>query len=125
MNNEIDQYIAKCPLAAQEHLNSIRDLIRSIAPEANESISYQIPTFKLHGNLVHFAAYKNHIGFYPIPSGLAQFQKELSIYKQGKGSVQFPMDKPMPLDLIEKIVRFRIKENTEKVLQNTKKGEVY
>jgi uncharacterized protein YdhG (YjbR/CyaY superfamily) len=88
--------------------------IREAAPEAVDAISYQIPTFKLNGNLVHFAAFKNHIGFYPTPSGIEAFKKELSLYKGAKGSVQFPIDKPVPYDLVRKIVLFRVKENQKK-----------
>ena len=89
----------------------MRQTIREAAPEAIETISYQMPTFKLNGNLVHFAAFKNHIGFYPTPSGIEQFKKELSPYKGSKGAVQFPLDKPAPFDLVKKIVIFRVKEN--------------
>jgi uncharacterized protein YdhG (YjbR/CyaY superfamily) len=85
--------------------------IHEAAPEAQEKISYQMPTFFLKGNLVHFAAFKEHIGFYPVPTGIEKFKKELSVYKQGKGSEQFPLDQPMPYDLITKIVKFRVKEN--------------
>ena len=92
----------------------MRQTIRKAAPEAVETISYQMPTFKLNGRgLVYFAGFKNHVGFYPIPSGIAAFEKELSPYKQGKGSVQFPMDKPVPYDLVRKIVIFRMKQNLE------------
>ena len=110
----IDDYIARYPEDVHAILQQIRQTIHEAAPEATEAISYQMPTFKLHGNLVHFAAFKNHIGFYPVPSGIKVFQDELSAYVQGKGSVQFPIDKPMPLDLISKIVVFRVKENLEK-----------
>ena len=89
--------------------------IREAAPEADERISYQIPTFALESNLVHFAAYKNHIGFYPTPSGIEEFEEELSFYVGGKGSVKFPLDNPIPYDLITKIVRFRVKENLQRV----------
>ena len=93
----------------------MRQTIKKAAPEAVEAISYQMPTFKLNGkNLVYFAAFKNHIGFYPIPSGIEAFKKELSSYKQGKGSVQFPIEKPIPYDLVKEIVIFRMKENLEK-----------
>src|SRR2546426_1403112 len=96
-------------------LQRLRLTIRKAAPEAVETISYQMPTFKLNGKgLVYFAAFKNHIGFYPIPSGIEAFKKELSRYKQGKGSVQFPIDKPIPYDLVRRIVRFRAKENRER-----------
>jgi uncharacterized protein YdhG (YjbR/CyaY superfamily) len=107
----IDDYIKTFPTDVQSILEKMRQTIRKAAPEAIEAISYQMPTFKLNGkNLVHFAAFKSHIGFYPIPSGIEAFRRELSQYKQGKGSVQFPVDKPIPYDLVEKIVRFRVKE---------------
>jgi uncharacterized protein YdhG (YjbR/CyaY superfamily) len=107
----IDDYIKTFPTYVQNILEKMRQIIRKAAPEAVEAISYQMPTLKLNGkNLVHFAAFKNHIGFYPIPSGIEAFRIELSPYKQGKGSVQFPVDKPIPYDLVEKIVRFRVKE---------------
>ncbi len=92
----------------------VRETIRASAPQAEETIKYGIPTFTLHGNLVHFGAYKHHIGFYPAPSGIEAFKKELSVYKCAKGSVQFPVDKPLPLTLITKIVKFRVKENLSK-----------
>ena len=107
----VEKYINGFPENIQKMLQQIRKTIKELAPEAEETISYAIPTFKLKGNLVHFAAFKNHIGFYPTPSGIKEFEKELSVYKQGKGSVQFPLDKPMPLELIRKIVRYRIKKN--------------
>lgn len=110
----IDEYINTFPPAIQEILRSIRQTIHEAAPDAEEAISYQMPTYKLKGNLVHFAAFENHIGFYPIPSGIEAFQTELSGYKSGKGSVQFPLDKPIPLDLIKRIVQFRVKENLAK-----------
>jgi len=110
----IDEYIQTFPKETREILENIRQTIKKTAPGAEEAISYQIPTFKLNGNLVHFAAFKNHIGFYPAPSGSAAFKKELSVYKAGKGSVQFPIDKPMPLALIKKIVKYRVKENLDK-----------
>ena len=111
----IDEYIAAFPLEVQEILEQIRSLIRRAAPEAREAIKYQIPTYVLNGNLVHFAAYKKHIGFYPTPSGIEQFKDELSAYKSAKGSVQFPIAEPVPLDLIEKIVRYRVAENRSKI----------
>jgi uncharacterized protein YdhG (YjbR/CyaY superfamily) len=92
-------------------LNELRQVIGDAAPDAQETINYQIPTFTLHGNLVHFAAFKNHIGFYPTPSGMEAFKKELSAYKGAKGSVQFPLDQPLPLTLIRRIVKYRVKEN--------------
>ena len=110
----IDEYISSFPADVQAILQKVRETIRTSAPQAEEAISYQMPTFKLNGNLVHFAAFKNHIGFYPVPSGIEKFKKELSAYLSGKGSVQFPLDKPIPYDLISKIVKFRVKENLEK-----------
>ena len=107
----IDEYIETFPNEVQRLLRKMRRTISEAAPEAVEAISYQMPTFKLHGkNLVHFAAFKSHIGFYPIPSGIKAFQKELAPYKQGKGSVQFPFDRPIPVSLVKKIVAFRVKE---------------
>ena len=110
----IDEYVKTFPADAQKILEKIREVIREAAPEAVETINYQIPTFKLNGNLVHFGAFSKHIGFYPTSSGTEKFQKEISPYKSGKGSVQFPLDKPIPYDLIRKIVLFRVKENNEK-----------
>src|SRR5688500_8039081 len=95
----IDEYIQSFPDNIQSVLQQVRKTIRSAAPEAEEVISYAIPTFKLNGNLVHFAAFKNHIGFYPAPTGMKEFEKELSRYTQGKGSVQFPLDQPIPFEL--------------------------
>lgn len=110
----IDEYIGAFPKDVQGILQRIRKTIRNAAPEAVETISYQMPTFKLNGKgLVYFAAYEKHIGFYPIPSGMKAFERELSPYKQGKGSVQFPIDKPIPYGLVRKIVVFRAKENRE------------
>ena len=106
----IDEYIAGFPKKTQLILEQIRATIKETAPNASEKIGYGIPTFTFKDtNLVHFAAFKNHIGFYPAPVGLEEFKEELSSYKQGKGSVQFPMDKPMPLDLIARIVKYRMK----------------
>lgn len=117
----IDEYIATFPKDIQTILQKIRETIRKSAPEATEAISYQMPTFKLNGNLVHFAAFKNHIGFYPVPSGIEKFKKELSAYKGAKGSVQFPLDRPIPYALISKIVKFRVKENFEKAKAKARK----
>jgi uncharacterized protein YdhG (YjbR/CyaY superfamily) len=111
--SQIDEYIACFPDDVQEILEKIRMTIRKAAPDAEETISYQMPTFALKGNLVHFAAYKNHIGFYPTSTGIEAFKKELSVYEGGKGSVRFPLDKPIPFDLISRIVKFRVKENLE------------
>jgi len=110
----IDEYIAAYPENIQRILSELRATIKAAAPQAEEKISYQIPTFALKGNLVHFAAYKNHIGFYPAPSGIEAFKQELSVYKGAKGSVQFPIDQPLPLELISKIVKFRVTENLHK-----------
>ena len=110
----IDAYIADCPKDVREKLELIRATIQKAAPEAREAIKYAIPTFVLHGNLVHFAAFKNHIGFYPAPTGMEAFKEALSVYKTGKGSVQFPLDQPMPLDLITRIVEFRVRQSLEK-----------
>ena len=107
----IDEYIAGFPNDVQEILEKVRMTIRKAAPDAKETISYQIPTFTLKGYLVHFAAFKKHIGFYPEPTGTEKFQKELSPFKGAKGSVRFPLDKAVPFDLISKIVKFRVKEN--------------
>lgn len=110
----IDEYIKTFPKDVQSILERMRQTIRKAAPGAVEAISYQMPTFKLNGkNLVHFAAYKHHIGFYPAPQGIEGFKKELSRYKGAKGSVQFPIDKPVPYDLVRKIVLFRVKGNLE------------
>lgn len=111
----IDAYIAEFPAEVQAVLQQVRAVIRSAVPDAEEAIRYAIPTFRYKGrNLVHFAGYKNHIGFYATPSGHTDFEAELSKYKQGKGSVQFPLNQPMPLDLIERIVRFRAEEESNK-----------
>ena len=117
----IDEYIAGFPPDVQAILQKIRLTIRKAAPDAKETISYQMPTFTLNGNLVHFAAFKTHIGFYPVPTGIEQFKTELAAYKQGKGSVQFPLDQPIPYGLISKIVKFRVKENLAKAAAKAKK----
>ncbi len=109
----IDVYISQFPLELQETLQTLRKVIKESAPDAEEKISYQMPTFSLHGNLVHFAAFKSHIGFYPAPSGIEAFKDELSVYKGAKGSVQFPIDKLLPYELIGRIVKFRAAENTK------------
>lgn len=110
----MDEYISTFPEGVQRILNEVRQTIKDAAPEAEETINYGIPTFTLNGNLVHFAAFENHIGFYPTPSGMEAFQKELSSYKGAKGSVQFPIDQALPLPLIRRIVEFRVKENLER-----------
>lgn len=109
----IDAYISTFPIEVRNKLKLLRETIKKAAPEAEEAIKYAMPTFTFHGNLVHFAAYKNHIGFYPAPSGIVAFEKEMSAYKKSKGAVQFPLDQPLPLDLIAKIVKFRINEQLQ------------
>jgi len=117
----IDEYIAGYPPDVQAILQRIRAIIRKAAPGAEEAIRYRLPTFVLNGNLVHFGAFKSHIGFYPTPTGTARFEKELSVYKGAKGSVQFPLDRPIPYDLITRIVEFRVKESLEKAAAKGKK----
>ena len=107
----IDAYIAAFPTNVQAILQKVRTTIKDAAPDAVETIKYGIPTFVQKGNLVHFGGYKTHIGFYPAPSAIAQFREELVAYKGAKGSVQFPLDKPIPLDLIARIVKFRVAES--------------
>jgi uncharacterized protein YdhG (YjbR/CyaY superfamily) len=110
----IDEYIDSRPKEVRARLIKLRSLIRSIVPQASEIISYQMPTFYLNGNLIHFAAHSNHIGFYPTPSGITQFRKELEKYVTSKGTIQFPLEQPLPLGLIRKIVEFRVKENSNR-----------
>ena len=118
----IEEYIATFPADVQRILKKLRQMVRKAAPEAVEAISYQMPTFKLNGkNLVHFAAFKNHIGFYPTPSGTAAFKKEIARYKSGKGSIQFPLDEPMPYDLVTRIMEFRVKEESAAVKKKKSK----
>jgi uncharacterized protein YdhG (YjbR/CyaY superfamily) len=118
----VDSYIKSFPEDVQVLLQQIRAIIRENAPEAEESIAYQMPAYKSAGKpLVYFAGYKNHIGFYATPSGHSIFEKELSKYKQGKGSVQFPLDKPLPFDLIARIVRYRMEENSLKAKKKQNK----
>jgi uncharacterized protein YdhG (YjbR/CyaY superfamily) len=117
----IDEYILQFPPEVQEILNTLRKVIKESAPDAQEKISWQMPTYVLHGNLVHFAAHKNHIGFYPAPSGIDAFKHELSEYKGAKGSVQFPIKKPLPYELISKIVKFRVAENIKDAEEKLKK----
>jgi uncharacterized protein YdhG (YjbR/CyaY superfamily) len=111
----IDEYIAGFPEPVQDALEQVRAVIKAAAPDAQEAIKYRLPTFVLNGNLVHFGAFKKHIGFYPTPSGIEKFKDELSVYENAKGSVQFPLDKPMPLKLITKIVKFRVAEARAKI----------
>lgn len=110
----IDEYIDSAPQVVHEKLKAIRAVIKEEAPEAIEKISYQMPTFAQKDNLVHFAVFKNHIGFYPAPSGIEHFKDELARYKTSKGAVQFPLDEEIPFDLIREIVRFRVQENLKK-----------
>ncbi len=110
----IDAYISQYPATVQELLQQIRTTIKKAAPKADEAISYGMPTFKLHGNLVHFAANKAHLGFYPAPSAIVAFENELKDYVTSKGAIQFPFDKKLPLALVTKIVKYRVKENLEK-----------
>jgi uncharacterized protein YdhG (YjbR/CyaY superfamily) len=110
----IDEYIADFPKDIQEKLESIRQTIKKAAPQAQEAISYGMPAFKLNGNLVYFAAFKNHIGFFPAPSGIEAFKEDLAIYQTSKGTIQFPLDKPIPFELITRIVKFRVKEALSK-----------
>lgn len=113
--NEVDIYIDQFPSNVKEKLSEMRNVIKQNAPEANESFAYGMPAYKLNGRpLVYFAGFKNHIGFYATPTGHEEFKNELAGYKQGKGSVQFPIDEPMPLDLVKRIVQFRVKENMSK-----------
>src|SRR5687767_12523744 len=125
----MDEYINSFPEDVRRILTELRQTIREVAPDAEETINYQIPTFILNGNLVHFAAFENHIGFYPAPSGMEAFKEELSGYKGAKGSVQFPIDQPLPLPLIRRIVKYRVKENVERkqkkkiVARRAEKGE--
>lgn len=113
-SNVIDEYIANFPEDVQEILQKVRKMIRQIAPDAQEKINYGMPTFTLNGNLVHFAGFKNHVGFYPTPSGIEKFKKELSKYEGAKGSVKFPLDQPIPYELIRKITEFRVEEQQAK-----------
>jgi uncharacterized protein YdhG (YjbR/CyaY superfamily) len=110
----IDEYLSMFPKETREILENLRKHISKLVPNAKETINYNIPTFKLHGNLVHFAAFEKHIGFYPTPSGIDAFKEELAPYKPAKGSVKFPINKPIPYDLVEKIVEFRVKEQLNK-----------
>lgn len=123
MAETIDAYIAEFPPEQQKIMQQVRQTIRAAAPEATEAMSYGMPTFKLAGNLVHFAAWKTHLGFYPAPSALVQFSKELSGYTGSKGAVQFPYDQPMPLDLITRMTKFRVQENLAKQKAKNKRSD--
>lgn len=117
----IDEYIASFPDDVQIKLREMRALIRAAAPEATEKISYQMPTFDLHGNLVHFAAHRSHIGLYPAPTGIEAFKEAFAPYKTSKGAVQFPLDQPLPVDLITRVVQFRVGENRQKAAEKARK----
>jgi len=117
----IDDYIASFPDDVQTKLREMRALIRAAAPEATEKISYQMPTFDLHGNLVHFAAHRSHIGLYPAPTGIEAFKEAFAPYKTSKGAVQFPLDQPLPVDLITRVVQFRVGENQQKAAEKARK----
>lgn len=117
----IDEYIATFPAGIQAILEELRAAIRAAAPDAEERISYQMPAFALHGNLVYFAAAKHHIGFYPTSSGIAAFQQELSAYEGSKGAVRFPIGQPLPLDLIRRMVEFRVAENLRRAATKSRK----
>jgi uncharacterized protein YdhG (YjbR/CyaY superfamily) len=119
----VDVYIAGFPFETQEMLHQLRHIIKNIAPEAEEVISYQMPAYKLNGILVYFAGYKNHIGFYPTGSVIASFQDKVSKYKTSKGTVQFPLNQPLPVGLITEMVKFRVAENLEKAKTKQSKGK--
>ena len=118
---DIDEYIADSQPDVRATLQKIRVTIRKAAPAATEAISYQMPTFVLKGNLVHFAVFKKHIGFFPTPNGIEKFKKELSVYETAKGTARFPLDKPFPFGLISRIVKFRVKENLDRAAAKEKK----
>jgi uncharacterized protein YdhG (YjbR/CyaY superfamily) len=120
-SESIDDYIAGFPAEIQVLLQQMRQTIHEAAPEATEAISYQMPTFKLHGNLVHFAAFKDHIGFFPAPSGIDAFTEEIAPYRTGKGTLQFSLTEPLPLDLVRRIVLYRVQENTAKAARKGKR----
>jgi uncharacterized protein YdhG (YjbR/CyaY superfamily) len=119
--NEVDTYIENFPESTQKKLQQLRAVIKKTAPSAEELISYKMPAYKYHGMLVYFAGYQNHIGFYPGAAGIAKFKEKIDLYKNAKGSVQFPLDKPLPLKLIAEIVSFRLEENTAKTVAKKKK----
>lgn len=119
----VDEYIAGFPTETQAHLIKLRAVIRKAAPKAQEIISYSMPAYMLEGRLLYFAAFAKHIGFYPLASGIREFQEQIAKYKFAKGSVQFPLDKPLPVTLITKIVKFRVKENVLKANQKKAKGK--
>jgi len=124
-SKEIDEYIVSFPDETQAKLNKLRSIIQKEVPNAIETFKYAMPTFDLYGNLVHFAGYKHHIGFYPAPSGLKAFKAEIEKYPNSKGAVQFPLDQELPVELIQKIVQFRIKENTNNFINSNKKAAYF
>lgn len=113
---EITSYIDSCPPQSQEHLKKLRNFILQEFPQLEEVISYKMPAYKLNGILIYFAGYKNHIGFYPTPSGVKNFENEIQRYKYSKGAIQFPIDEELPYNLLKKIILFRIKENEDKII---------
>src|SRR5438552_1539322 len=117
---DIDEYIAGFPPDVQKRLKKLRTTIKKAAPQAQEAIKYRIPTFTLHGNLIHFAAYTNHIGLYPAPIAIATFRKELSPYASAKGSARFPLDQPIPFDLVARIVKFRVQHDLRRAAARKK-----
>ena len=118
----IDEYIKNFPTDVQKILARVRTTIKKAAPGAEEAMKYGIPTFVLNGNLVHFGAYKEHIGFYPDPKGIKELQKELAPYQAGKGTLKFPLDTPIPYDLITKVVKLRVEQNLKKAKPKKTKG---
>lgn len=118
---DIDEYIAGFPTKVQKILQKVRKTIQKAAPDAAEAISYAIPTFKLNGNLVHFAGYQNHVGFYPAPQGVAEFEVDMARYGAGKGTARFPLDEPIPYELIARITTFRIGKNMERAAAKSTK----
>ncbi|MGI2326274.1 iron chaperone [Planococcus sp. YIM B11945] len=112
--NSVDDYMLQFSPEIQEKLQILREIVKEEAPEAQETIKYAMPTFVLNGNLLHFAAFKHHIGFYPTPNGIDYFKDRLAVYKNAKGSVQFPLDEPLPYELIREIIQFRVNENRKK-----------
>jgi uncharacterized protein YdhG (YjbR/CyaY superfamily) len=118
----VDEYIAGFPGEIQKGLRELRAFIKAEVPAASEKISYGMPTFYLEGNLVHFAAFKDHYGFFPAPSGIDRFEEELAPYRSGKGTLRFPLDKPLPWELLKKVIRFRVEENTRKASEKRKKS---
>ena len=121
-SKEIDEYILSFPNETRVKLNTLRSIIQKEVPNAIETFKYEMPTFDLYGNLVHFAGYKNHIGFYPNPSGLQAFKAEIDKYNNSKGAVQFPLDQDLPIELIQKIIQYRIKENSDSFIKGNKKA---